>query len=254
MYSLDINDVWKSYKLWGKEKVQVLRGLNLQVKQGDMVAVMGPSGSGKTTLLNLISGVDRSDKGSICIEGRYLSEMNKSEMALFRRRRLGLVFQDFNLIECLSVKENVLLPMILEKKYVDEQEEQAGKILKFLGIEDIQNKNIMEISGGQKQRVAISRALINNPAVILADEPTGNLDSKSAREVMKYFLHINHEFGTSILMVTHDVFAASYCNRAVFLKDGEFTAEIERTGSRNEFLDAITEMLSLNRGDQDEIL
>jgi ABC-type lipoprotein export system ATPase subunit len=106
MYSLDINDVWKSYKLWGKEKVQVLRGLNLQVKQGDMVAVMGPSGSGKTTLLNLISGVDRSDKGSICIEGRYLSEMNKSEMALFRRRGLGLVFQDFNLIECLSVKEN----------------------------------------------------------------------------------------------------------------------------------------------------
>lgn len=253
MNSLDINDLWKSYILRNKERIAVLKGLNLQVKQGDMVAIMGPSGSGKTTLLNIISGIDRSDKGSVSIEGENLSDLNKTEMAIFRRRRLGMVFQDFNLMESLSVKENVLLPMILEKKSAEEQEEQAEKILKILGIEDIQTKNITEISGGQKQRVAIGRAIINNPAIILADEPTGNLDSKSTRDVMNYFVHINNEVGTSILMVTHDTFAASYCNKAILLKDGEFVAERERKGSRKEFLDYITEMLVLIGGERDDV-
>lgn len=254
MNSLDIKDVWKSYILRNKEKTTVLKGLNLVVKQGDMVAIMGPSGSGKTTLLNIISGVDRPDKGSVYIEGNHLSDMNKEEVAIFRRRRLGMVFQDYNLIESLSVKENILLPMILDNKPEEEQEEQTKIILKILGVEDIQDKNITEISGGQKQRVAICRALINRPAIILADEPTGNLDSKSTREVMKYLTHINNQLNTSILMVTHDTFAASYCNRAVLLKDGEFAAEIEKTGSRKEFLDSITEMLVLLGGEQDDVL
>lgn len=253
MNSLEIRNVWKNYQTRNKEKTAVLKGLNLQVKQGEMVAVMGPSGSGKTTLLNIISGVDRSDQGSVWIDGRCLSEMTKAEMALFRRRRLGMVFQDFNLIESLSVKENVLLPMILEKKPAEEQEEQVEKILKILGIEDIQAQNITEISGGERQRAAIGRALINNPAVILADEPTGNLDSKSTREVMNYFIRVNREFGASLLMVTHDTFAASHCHRAVLLKDGEFVAEEQRTGSRKEFLDSLTEMLTLIGGEQDDI-
>ena len=212
------------------------------------------SGSGKTTLLNIISGVDRLDKGSVSIEGKYLSSMDKTEMALFRRKRLGMVFQDFNLIESLSVKENVLLPMILEKKPQEEQEEQAEKNFKIIGIEDIKDKNVTEISGGQKQRAAICRALINNPAIILADEPTGNLDSRSKKEVMNYFVHVNNKIGTSILMVTHDVFAASYCNRAVLLKDGKFASEIEKTGSRNEFLNSIVKMLALIGSEQDGIL
>jgi putative ABC transport system ATP-binding protein len=254
MNCLDIKDVWKSYTLRNKEKALVLKGLNLVVKQGDMVAIMGPSGSGKTTLLNIISGVDRPDKGSVYIEGNYVSNMNKEEMAIFRRRRLGMVFQDYNLIESLSVKENVLLPMILDKKPEEEQEEQAKIILEILGIEGIQDKNITEISGGQKQRVAISRALINRPAIILADEPTGNLDSKSTREVMKYFTHINNQLATSILMVTHDTFAASYCNRAVLLKDGEFVTEIEKAGNRKEFFNSITEMLKLLGGEPDDVL
>jgi putative ABC transport system ATP-binding protein len=254
MNCLDIKDVWKSYTLRNKEKALVLKGLNLVVKQGDMVAIMGPSGSGKTTLLNIISGVDCSDKGSIYIEENNLSDMNKEEMAIFRRRRLGMVFQDFNLIESLSVKENVLLPMILDKKTEEEQEEHTDKILRILGIEDIKDKNITEISGGQKQRAAICRALVNNPAIILADEPTGNLDSKSTKEVMKYLTNINDQLNTSILMVTHDTFAASYCNRAVLLKDGEFAAEIEKTGSRKEFFDSITEMLVLLGGEQDDVL
>lgn len=253
MNSLDIKDLWKSYILRNKEEVKILKGLNLQVKQGDMIAIMGPSGSGKTTLLNIISGIERSNKGSVSIEGQPLSEMNKAEMALFRRKRLGLVFQDFNLIESLSVKENILLPMILEKKPAEEQEEQVERILKILDIEDTQSKNITEISGGQKQRVAICRALINNPAIILADEPTGNLDSTSTREVMKYFKHINDELGTSIVMVTHDSLAASYCNKAVLLKDGEFFSAIERKGSRKEFLDSIVELLMLVGGEQDDL-
>ena len=174
------------------------------------MAIMGPSGSGKTTLLNIISGVDRPDKGSVWIDGQNLAELSKAESALFRRRRLGMVFQDFNLIESLSVKENVLLPMILEKKF---EEEQAEKVLKVLGIEDIQTKNPAEISGGQKQRAAICRALVNNPALILADEPTGNLDSKLTKEVMNYFFHINQQIGISILMVTHNILAASYCHK-----------------------------------------
>lgn len=254
MNCLEVKNLWKSYTLRNKEEITVLKGLNLQVKRGDMIAIMGPSGSGKTTLLNIISGIDRSDKGSVLIEGQYLSDLNKGEMALFRRKRLGMVFQDFNLIESLSVKENILLPMILEKRSMEEQEEKAERILKILGIEDIQSKSITEISGGQKQRTAICRALINNPAVILADEPTGNLDSKSTREAMKYFVYINNEVGTSILMVTHDIFAASYCNRVVLLKDGEFAADIERMGNRKEFLDSITEMLALIGGEQDDIL
>jgi len=253
MYSLDIKDVWKNYTMRNKEEVTVLKGVNLQVKQGEMVAIMGPSGSGKTTLLNIISGVDRLNKGSIWIEEKDLSTMSKAELALFRRRRLGMVFQDYNLIESLSVKENILLPMILEKKLEEEQEEQAERVVKILGIEDIQTKDITEISGGQKQRVAIGRALINSPAIVLADEPTGNLDSKSTREVMNYFSHINSIMGTSILMVTHDTFAASYCNRVVLLKSGVFAAEIERTGSRKEFLDSIMEMLVLSGGEQDDV-
>lgn len=253
MNILDIKDLWKSYILRNKEEITILKGLGLQVKQGEMVAIMGPSGSGKTTLLNIISGVDRSDKGSVWIEGQLLSDMNKAEMALFRRKRLGMVFQDFNLIESLSVKENVLLPLILEEKFVEEQDERAERILKILGIADIQTKSITEISGGQKQRVAICRALINSPAIILADEPTGNLDSKSTREVMKYFSHINREMKTSILIVTHDTFAASHCNRTILLIDGEFAAETERTGTRKEFLDSITEMLALVGGEKDDI-
>ncbi|QHI73309.1 ABC transporter ATP-binding protein [Aminipila terrae] len=254
MNNLEMKDVWKSYKQRNKEEVTVLKGINMLVKQGDMVAIMGPSGSGKTTLLNIVSGIDCYDKGEIYIEDSDLSDLNKEEVALFRRRRLGMVFQDFNLIESLSAKENILLPMILEKRFADEQEEQAERILKILNIQDIQNKNIAEISGGQKQRVAIGRALINNPAIILADEPTGNLDSRSTKEVMDYFTLINQELTTSILLVTHDTFAASYCNKVVLLKDGVFKNEIDKKGSRKQFIDSITEMLAIIGGEQDDIL
>ncbi|HEX3026048.1 MAG TPA: ABC transporter ATP-binding protein [Clostridia bacterium] len=251
MYSLEIKNVWKSYSLRNREKTTVLKDLSLQIEPGELVAAMGPSGSGKTTLLNLISGVDRPNSGSIWIEGRDLSELDWDELALFRRRRLGMVFQDFNLIESLTVRENILIPMILEKKSAEEQEERAEEILRIFAIEDKKDQNIADLSGGQKQRTAIGRALVNHPAILLADEPTGNLDPKSTKEAIDCFLKINREFGTSILMVTHDASVASCCKRVVFLKDGAFLTEIKKTGSRTEFLHSIKETLA--GGESDDI-
>lgn len=254
MLSLDIQNVWKSYESGRKDTVAVLKGLSLRVERGERVAVMGPSGSGKTTLLNVVSGIDRPDAGFVWVEGESLSDMDAGEIALFRRRRLGMVFQDYNLIDCLTVRENVLLPMILEKAPGEEQDERAGKILQILGIAGLQAKNVTDISGGEKQRVAIGRALVHDPAILLADEPTGNLDTKSTREVMKTIAQVNREFGTSVLLVTHDPFVASCCSRAVFLKDGTFAADIIRTGGRTEFLDRITQELSEMGGGQDDVL
>ncbi|MDR3645169.1 MAG: ABC transporter ATP-binding protein [Clostridia bacterium] len=254
MTSLEINEIWKNYTVGNKEKVSVLKGLSLQVESGEMVAVMGVSGSGKTTLVNLISGVDLPDSGEIRIGGQCLSELGKTERALLRRRVLGMVFQDFNLIESLSVRENILLPMILDKCPAEKQDQRLGELVGPLGIEEIISRSVTEISGGQKQRVAICRALVNCPAFLLADEPTGNLDVHSTRDVMRCFAKIHAETGTGVLMVTHDTFAASCCSRAIFLFDGVIGADIRRTGGRVEFLDAITETLASLGGGQDDLL
>lgn len=252
MNILEVNHIWKSYKS-KTEAIEVLRDISLSIQEKERVAIMGSSGSGKTTLLNLISGIDKSDKGEIIIGQNKISEMNKSALAIFRRKNLGLVFQDFNLLESLSVKENILLPMALEWKDYDEQEAQVGKLSKMLSIEDILDKNVIDISGGQKQRVAICRALVNNPGIIFADEPTGNLDSKSTKDIMEYFSEINKNFGTSILMVTHDAFAASYCQRIVMLKDGAIVSELKRSGTRKQFFQDILGKLLMIGGDQDDL-
>lgn len=254
MLSLEIKDIKKSYTVNYKEKVDVLKGLSLQVESGETVAVMGASGSGKTTLVNLISGVDLPNCGEIRIGGQNLSELGKPQRALLRRRVLGMVFQDFNLIESLSVRENILLPMILDNRPADRQKQRLHELMGPLGIEEIVDRPITEISGGQKQRVAICRALVNGPAFLLADEPTGNLDVRSTREVMRCFEKIHAETGTGMLMVTHDTFAASCCSRAVFLFDGVIGADIRRTGSRAQFLDAITETLASLGGGPDDLL
>ncbi|MEA4889190.1 MAG: ABC transporter ATP-binding protein [Clostridiaceae bacterium] len=253
MNILEVSHVWKSYKT-KKDTTDVLRDINLCVGENERVAVMGPSGSGKTTLLNLISGIDRADGGEIIIDGKNTSDMKKSEIALFRRKKLGMVFQDYNLLECLNVRENILIPMALEKIYSDEQEARLEHVAKVLCISDILNKRIPDISGGQKQRAAIARAIINTPAVIIADEPTGNLDSKSAKDVMEYLMEANEKFGTSILMVTHDPFAASYCQRVILLKDGAIISELARNGSRQQFFHDIHKMLvMIGGGDQNDI-
>jgi putative ABC transport system ATP-binding protein len=252
MNILDVSHVFKSYQT-KTEITEVLKDINLSVGEKETVAVMGPSGSGKTTLLNLISGLDKADSGEITIDGKSLSEMSKAEMALFRRKRLGMVFQDFNLLECLNVRENILIPMALEKMYLDEQEARLKKVAEILSIGDILGKNITDISGGQKQRVAIARAIANAPAMIIADEPTGNLDSKSAKDVMNYLVEADESLGTSILMVTHDSFAASFCQRVVLLKDGAIICEKHRKGSRQQFYHDILEMLVMMGGDQNDI-
>lgn len=251
MNILEVNHIWKSYGT-KENKVSVLKDVSLCIEDGDFVAIMGPSGSGKTTMMNVISGIDKVDKGNILLQGTNISNMKKSELALFRRKKLGLVFQDFNLLDSLSVRENILLPMILEEKTDDDQKEQLEKITEFFGISELLSRDIWNISGGQKQRVAISRALINNPNLICADEPTGNLDSKSTKDVMSYFVKINEEFHTSIMMVTHDIFAASYCKRVILLKDGKVIHELKNAGSRKQLYKQIMEMMAMIGGGMDD--
>lgn len=251
MNILEIENLEKSYEL-KKDKIRVLKNINLQVKKGELIAIMGPSGSGKTTLLNILSGIDCADKGRVLFNGQDLINRTKSELALFRRQKMGLVFQEFNLIDSINVKENIMMPMILEKRELEEIENKTQELTKLLGISDILDKSISEISGGQKQRAAICRALMNEPSIVFADEPTGNLDSKATKDLMNYLNKVNEDFGTSILMVTHDSFAASYCKRVLLLKDGEIISDISKKAGRKEFLHEILDLLSLIGGDSDE--
>ena len=188
MYVLNANHISKSYKTAG-ETMRILQNVNLQVMKGEMVAIMGPSGSGKTTLLHVLTGVDTPDDGEIVIGGETFSRLTEEEKAFFRRKHMGMIFQDFQLLESLTVKENILLPLILERKEADIQQERFSRIADVLGIEKLADKGITEISGGQKQRVAIGRALINEPDIIFGDEPTGSLDRKTTGDVMRCDFH-----------------------------------------------------------------
>lgn len=227
MCLLKANHIYKSYQTAGAS-CPVLTDLSLQLNQGEIIAIMGPSGSGKTTLLNILSGVDSFDSGEIWIKDKDMTGLSPEETALFRRRHFGMIFQDFQLLESLSVKENILLPLILEKEGGEVQERKLKEILSILHLEALAEKGITEISGGQKQRTAIARAFIHNPELIFADEPTGNLDVKSTENVMRCMVHMNELFGTSMIVVTHDMYAASFCHRVLILKDGRFSGEISR--------------------------
>jgi len=223
------------------------------VEKGEFLAVMGPSGSGKTTLLNLISTIDSLTSGEILIEGTNPHLLDKNELALFRRRKLGFVFQDFNLLQMLTVEENLVLPLTLD--YIPTQE-MASRVLdmaKRLNLASILHKRPNEISGGEAQRTAIGRALIHKPALILADEPTGNLDSKASRDVMELLSAISSAEKATIVMVTHDPIAASYCDRVLFIKDGEFFNEIYRDDRRQTFYQKILNVLSLLGGNVNDL-
>jgi putative ABC transport system ATP-binding protein len=229
----------------GAGDVKALDGTDLTVKNGEFIGIMGPSGSGKTTLLNILSGIDSATCGEALIEGRDITTMNRDELALFRRRKIGYIFQDFNLLDSLTVQENIALPLILDKHGPAKIEEAVAKLLDFFGIADIAHKAPFNISGGQKQRVAAARALVTHPAVCYADEPTGNLDSKSSANIMRMLQDMNEKRGATILMVTHDAFAASFCQRIVFIKDGKVILQLNRSGERRGFFDQILETLSL---------
>lgn len=232
----------------GEGSTTALNGISLTVKEGEFVAIMGPSGSGKTTLLNIFSGIDQPTSGEVSISGQEISGMSGDELALFRRRQLGFVFQEFNLLDSLTVKENIMLPMVLEKKPVANMEMKVQELAQLFEIQPTLDKYPYHISGGQQQRTAVSRALVNEPSIIFADEPTGNLDSKASATIMECLEKIVAELRTTVLLVTHDVFAASYCEKVVFIKDGVIHSSIVKKGSRKEFLDRIMDNLAVLGG------
>ncbi|MCI8766344.1 MAG: ABC transporter ATP-binding protein [Ruminococcus sp.] len=248
---LQVRHLSKSYTS-GSLVYPVLKDVSLRVEKGEFVAVMGPSGSGKTTLLNCISCFIPHEQGSIVLADQDISDLNETELARVRNRQMGFVFQDFMLLDGLSVFENICLPQIIARRPVVQMEEKARNICRLFGIEKIMEKYPVEISGGEKQRTAVARALMNQPYVILADEPTGNLDSKSCKAVIDAFLQAKQELGATIFMVTHDSFAASFCDRVVVLKDGQVYGELTRSGGRRAFMDELLNTIRTLGGDSDD--
>lgn len=247
MKILTVNNLSKVY---GKKIIfNALNDINFSIEDGAFVGIMGPSGSGKTTLLNMISTIDKPTTGTMELKGKNPLLLKGEELALFRRRELGFVFQDFNLLDTLTIGENIVLPLTLDKVSVKEQDERLNEVSKILGIKDLLEKRTFEVSGGQAQRTAIARALINKPSILLADEPTGNLDSKSSKTVMELFQKINKENKVTTMMVTHDPLAASYCSRILFIKDGAIYNEIYKGSSREQFYQEIMDILTLLGGD-----
>ena len=241
-----VKDLHKSYRV-GKTTYEVLKGVSLQVEKGEFVAVMGPPGSGKTTLLNCISCYIPADSGQITLGDRQLSALSEDDLAQVRNRQLGFVFQDFLLLDGLTVRENILLPAIIGGTVSGQTEARADQLCDVFGISAIAGKYPAEISGGEKQRTAVARALINHPLLILADEPTGNLDSKSSRAVIHTFEQARSALDATIFMVTHDSFAASFCDRVVILRDGVVWQVLEKGGTeraafQDQLLDVIRDM------------
>lgn len=248
---LQVKHLSKSYSS-GDQIYPVLKDVSLEVGKGEFVAVMGPSGSGKTTLLNCISRFISHEQGEILLADSDISNLNGEELAEVRNRRMGFVFQDFMLLDGLSVFENICLPQIIAHQPIAQMEEKARNICRLFGIEKIMEKYPAEISGGEKQRTAVARALMNQPYVILADEPTGNLDSKSCKAVIDAFLQAKKEMGATIFMVTHDSFAASFCDRVIVLKDGQVHGELRRSRTRREFMDELLDTIRTLGGDDDD--
>lgn len=252
---LQVNHLKKVYTTrFGGNKVEALRDISFTIEQGEYTAIMGESGSGKTTLLNLLTSVDRPTDGEILLNGKNTVSIKESSLAKFRREHLGFVFQDFNLLDTFSLEDNIYLPLVLAGKKYDEMAPKLTKIAGQLGIADLLKKYPYEVSGGQKQRVAVARAMITEPDIILADEPTGALDSRSSSGLLKIFSKI-HEAGQTILMVTHSVKAASHASRVLFIKDGEIFHQLYRGGLSNEEMykkisDTLTVLLS--GGEQNE--
>ena len=252
MYVLNANHISKSYKTAG-ETMRILQNVNLQVMKGEMVAIMGPSGSGKTTLLHVLTGVDTPDDGETVIGGETFSQLTEEEKAFFRRKHMGMIFQDFQLLESLTVKENILLPLILERKEANIQQERFSRIADVLSIEKLADKGITEISGGQKQRVAIGRGLINEPDIIFGDEPTGSLDRKTTGDVMRCMKQMNQRSGISFLLVTHDAYTASFCDRVLFLQDGNLAKEVKKENTADNFREDIWKTLCGLGGGKDDL-
>lgn len=247
---LEVRNLEKVYGSRGAV-THALNGVSFDVNKGEMVAIMGPSGSGKSTLLNCIATIDLPTAGSVTIAGQNLAELSAGKMADFRRQRLGFIFQNSNLLDTLTARENIALPLTIgcvpERKICSRVEDVAER----LGVSQVLDKYPYQMSGGQRQRIAACRALVTNPALVLADEPTGALDSKNAKLLLQNLEALNKQIGSTVLMVTHDAFAASYCQRALFIRDGRLYTEVDRgTDDRRAFFDHIMEVLAMI-GDDD---
>lgn len=246
---LKIKNVEKYYGNKGNV-VKAVDDISFAVNKGEFIGVMGPSGSGKTTLLNIIATIDEVSSGHIYINGQDLTEINQKNIAKFRRENLGFIFQNFNLLDTLTIHENIALALTINKVKKSEIDNKVIGISKELGIEELLSKYPYQVSGGQKQRTACARALITNPKLILADEPTGALDSKSAQMLIEMISNLNKDLGATILMVTHDSFTASYCDRILFIKDGKvFTELIRGENTRKQFFNKILDVVALLGGD-----
>ena len=244
-------------KIYGKQEQQfhALKDISFTIEQGEFVGVMGSSGAGKSTLLNLLATIDTPTTGDIIIAGTNISNMNGDALADFRRDNLGFIFQDYNLLDSLTVRENILLPLAIAKKPAAVITKKVDEIATLFGIDALLNKYPYEISGGQKQRTAASRALVTEPKLIFADEPTGALDSKSATDLLHSFVRLNEEKESTIMMVTHDAYAASFCRRIVFIQDGQLATEIFKgTKTRKQFFEAILETLAKVSGDLHDVI
>ena len=251
---LKVTDLKRSYGK-GSAVTKALDGVSLSLKSGEFVGVMGPSGSGKTTLLNCVSTIDRPTSGSIVIDGKVLSGLKGKDLAKFRRERLGFIFQDCNLLDTLTAGENIALALSVVRAPAGQIPGRVKEMAELLGISDCLNKYPYQMSGGQQQRCAAARAMITHPALVLADEPTGALDSKSARLLLDCLEKLNRDMGATILMVTHDAFTASCCSRVVFLRDGQIYLEIRRQGDdRRSFFQKIIRVVTEMGGEMADVL
>ena len=234
---------------------KAINGISFEVEKGEFVAIMGASGSGKTTLLNLISTIDKVTAGEIFVDGENITKLKGNNLNKFRRDKLGFIFQDFNLLDTLTGYENISLSLSIQNIPYSEQKKRIEDIASKLGITKILNKYPYQMSGGEKQRIASARAIITNPSLILADEPTGALDSKSSKQLLNSFEYLNKELNSTILMVTHDAFTASYASRVIFIKDGKIFNEIQKgDSSRKEFFDSIIDVVTLLGGEMNDAL
>ncbi len=251
---LKVQNIEKYYG--GKSSLtKAINGISFEVEKGEFVAIMGASGSGKTTLLNLVSTIDKVTAGQIYIDGENITKLKGNKLNSFRRNKLGFIFQDFNLLDTLTGYENISLALSIQNKSYKEQKKKIEDIAEKLGITQILNKYPYQMSGGEKQRIASSRAIITNPLLVLADEPTGALDSKSSKQLLNSFEYLNKELNSTILMVTHDAFTASYASRVIFIKDGKIFNEIHKgETSRKEFFNNIIEVVTLLGGEMNDAL
>ncbi len=240
-------------KVYGRKKsskqYMALRNISFEVKVGEFIGVMGASGSGKTTLLNILGSIDKPTAGRFFMGDKDITSLSKKQLAKHRMENIGFIFQDYNLLETMTLKENIILPLALSGHKPKDMEERLKKIAENMGIIKVIEKYPYEVSGGEQQRAAACRALITKPKIILADEPTGNLDSKSSKDLLELLAYINEEYKATILMVTHDVFAASYCEKIMFIRDGEIYNELYSGSNKKEFFDSIIDVMSVLGGE-----